>query len=97
MGDFWPAEVSERVSHNAAPYFWCPGTDSVKVWDLRTMRELGSPKSPEMRGASTAFVWIKREDDLSEALFYGTQNSYLVCWKKGKLNLCTMISRLFWC
>ncbi|KAJ6459693.1 hypothetical protein DFH09DRAFT_1115111 [Mycena vulgaris] len=27
--------------------------------------------------ASTVFVWIKREDDLSEVLFYGTQNGYL--------------------
>ncbi|KAJ6476558.1 WD40-repeat-containing domain protein [Mycena vulgaris] len=53
------------------------GTDDVKVWDLRTMHELGSPKSPEMCGASTVFVWIKRKDDLSEVLFYGTQNSYL--------------------
>ncbi|KAJ7121074.1 hypothetical protein C8R44DRAFT_877385 [Mycena epipterygia] len=52
-------------------------TDGTKVWDLSTMRELGSPKSPEIRGASTALVWIKREDDLSEALFYGTQNGQL--------------------
>ncbi|KAJ7036009.1 hypothetical protein C8F04DRAFT_1181782 [Mycena alexandri] len=41
------------------------------------MREIESPKSPAIRGASTAFVWIKREDDLSEALFYGTQNGHL--------------------
>ncbi|KAJ7763357.1 WD40-repeat-containing domain protein [Mycena metata] len=53
------------------------GTDGTKVWDLKTMRELESPKSPVVRGASTAFVWIKREDDLSEALLYGTQNGYL--------------------
>ncbi|KAJ6529252.1 WD40-repeat-containing domain protein [Mycena capillaripes] len=53
------------------------GTDGTKVWDLRTMHELGSPKTPEIRGASTALVWIKREDDLSEALFYGTQNGQL--------------------
>ncbi|KAJ6451725.1 WD40-repeat-containing domain protein, partial [Mycena vitilis] len=60
------------------------GTDGTKVWDLSTMRELGSPRSPELRGASTALVWVKREDDLGEALFYGTQNGQLVCWKEGK-------------
>ncbi|KAJ7030135.1 WD40-repeat-containing domain protein [Mycena alexandri] len=60
------------------------GTDGTKVWDLKNMRELESPKSPAIRGASTAFVWIKREDDLSEALLYGTQNGHLVCWKDGK-------------
>ncbi|KAJ7732819.1 WD40-repeat-containing domain protein, partial [Mycena olivaceomarginata] len=60
------------------------GTDGTKVWDLSTMRELRSPKSSDIRGASTALVWIKREDDLGEALFYGTQNGQLVCWKEGK-------------
>ncbi|KAJ6606239.1 WD40-repeat-containing domain protein [Mycena vulgaris] len=54
------------------------GTDGTKVWNLSTMRELGSPKSPDICGASTALVWIKRKDDLSEALFYGTQNGQLV-------------------
>ncbi|KAF8146423.1 WD40-repeat-containing domain protein [Mycena galopus ATCC 62051] len=53
------------------------GTDGTKVWDLSTMRKLGSPASPELCGASTALVWIKHEDDLSEALFYGTQNGQL--------------------
>ncbi|KAJ7776663.1 hypothetical protein B0H14DRAFT_2631674 [Mycena olivaceomarginata] len=53
------------------------GTDGTKIWDLTTMRELGSPKSPETRGASTALVWIKREDNLGKALFYGTQNGQL--------------------
>ncbi|KAJ7859852.1 WD40-repeat-containing domain protein [Mycena olivaceomarginata] len=60
------------------------GTDGTKVWDLSTMRELRSPKSSDIRGASTALVWIKREDDLGKALFYGTQNGQLVCWKEGK-------------
>ncbi|KAJ7700188.1 WD40-repeat-containing domain protein [Mycena olivaceomarginata] len=69
------------------------GTDSTKIWDLTTMRELGSPKSPETRGASTALVWIKREDDLGEALFYGTQNGQLVCWREGKQDARTIIQR----
>ncbi|KAJ7845818.1 WD40-repeat-containing domain protein [Mycena olivaceomarginata] len=53
------------------------GTDGTKIWDLTTMCELGSPKSPETRGPSPALVWIKREDDLGEALFHGTQNGQL--------------------
>ncbi|KAJ7300355.1 WD40-repeat-containing domain protein, partial [Mycena albidolilacea] len=71
------------------------GTDGTKIWDLSTMRELGSPKSPEARGASTALVWIKREDDLGEALFYGTRNGQLVCWKEGKQDARTIIERFF--
>ncbi|KAJ7770758.1 WD40-repeat-containing domain protein [Mycena metata] len=60
------------------------GTDGTKVWDVSTKRELASPKSPAIRGATTALVWVKREDDLGEALFYGTLNGYLVCWRQAK-------------
>ncbi|KAJ7760297.1 WD40-repeat-containing domain protein [Mycena maculata] len=66
------------------------GTDGTKVWDLKTMRKLGSPTSPDIRGASTALVWIKREDNLSEGLFYGTQNGHIICWKEGKQNARTI-------
>jgi hypothetical protein len=59
------------------------------------MHELGSPKSPEARGVSTALVWIKREDDLGEALFYGTHNGQLVCWKEGKQDARTIIEQFF--
>ncbi|KAJ7807083.1 hypothetical protein B0H14DRAFT_3483586 [Mycena olivaceomarginata] len=40
------------------------------------MREVRSPDSPAIRGGTTALVWIKREDDLSEALFYGTEHEF---------------------
>ncbi|KAJ7736277.1 WD40-repeat-containing domain protein [Mycena metata] len=60
------------------------GTDGTKVWDVSTKRELASPKSPAIRGATTALVWVKREDDLGEALFYGTLNGYLICWRQAK-------------
>ncbi|KAJ7731657.1 hypothetical protein B0H16DRAFT_1733225 [Mycena metata] len=53
------------------------GTDGTKVWDVSTKRELASPKSPAICGATTALVWVKRKDDLGEALFYGTLNGYL--------------------
>ncbi|KAJ7059985.1 WD40-repeat-containing domain protein [Mycena amicta] len=56
-------------------------SDGTKVWDLQTMHSLASPKSPETRGATTALVWLKSEDNLSEALLSGTQNGYLACWK----------------
>jgi hypothetical protein len=79
------------VSYTTPPHFSYLGTDGAKVWDLRTMREVRSPDSPAIRGGTTALVWIKREDDLSEALFYGTEHGQLVCWKEGKDNARTII------
>ncbi|KAJ7052867.1 hypothetical protein C8F01DRAFT_1090226 [Mycena amicta] len=62
------------------------GADGTRVWDLRSMRSLAAPRSSESRGATTALVWIKREDDLSEVLLSGTQKGYLACWKAGNQN-----------
>ncbi|KAJ7891470.1 hypothetical protein B0H13DRAFT_1887172 [Mycena leptocephala] len=58
-------------------------TDGTRVWDLETMKSIHSPSSPGIRGATTAISWIKRDDDPGEALFYGTQEGYLVCWRQG--------------
>nr|GAT42502.1 predicted protein [Mycena chlorophos] len=33
-----------------------------------------------MRGATTCLLWLKRDDDTAEALIYGTQAGYLICW-----------------
>ncbi|KAK7044605.1 WD40-repeat-containing domain protein [Favolaschia claudopus] len=60
------------------------GTDGTKVWDVGSLRELEAPGWSELRGATTALVWVKRDDDLSEALFYGTEHGFLVCWKEAK-------------
>ncbi|KAJ7049586.1 WD40-repeat-containing domain protein [Mycena amicta] len=62
------------------------GADGTRVWDLRSMRSLAAPRSSESRGATTALVWIKCEDDLSEVLLSGTQKGYLACWKAGNQN-----------
>ncbi|KAK7034854.1 WD40-repeat-containing domain protein [Favolaschia claudopus] len=65
------------------------GTDGTKAWDLHSMRENPGPTWLETHGATTAIVWVKREDNMTLALVYGTQNSQLVCWqgvkREGKL------------
>ncbi|KAJ7238889.1 WD40-repeat-containing domain protein [Mycena rebaudengoi] len=60
------------------------GADGTKIWDLSTMRELRTPKFQPQCGASTALVWIKREDDLAEGLIYGSQHGQLTCLKEEK-------------
>jgi hypothetical protein len=71
----------------------CSGADGTKIWDLSTMRELRTPKFQPQCGASTALVWIKREDDLAEGLIYGSQHGQLTCLKEEKEDVRTIITR----
>ncbi|KAK6989030.1 WD40-repeat-containing domain protein [Favolaschia claudopus] len=65
-------------------YLASGGTDGTKAWDLHSMREIAGPTWLETHGATTAMVWVKREDNMTLALVYGTQNSQLVCWQGFK-------------
>ena len=60
--------------------------DGTRVWDLKTMQELRAPSGSGIRGATSAIAWIKRADDPGEALFVGTQEGYLACWRQGKVS-----------
>lgn len=35
------------------------------------------------RGATTVLTWIRREDEPNDALVYGTQRGFLVCWRQS--------------
>ncbi|CAK5270812.1 unnamed protein product [Mycena citricolor] len=50
------------------------------VWDLQTKLQIPvvSPDA-DIRGITTTFLWIKRDDNVNEALIYGTQLGYIVC------------------
>ncbi|KAF8235443.1 hypothetical protein L208DRAFT_1256887 [Tricholoma matsutake] len=48
------------------------------------MKTLASPIGANCRGATTALVWIWREDEPEDGLVYGTQNGYLISWKQSK-------------
>ncbi|KAF7293372.1 hypothetical protein MIND_01114000 [Mycena indigotica] len=61
-------------------YLGSGGTDGTKIWDLKSRREMQVPASSTIRGAMTCLVWLKRDDDTAEALIFGTQSGYLVCW-----------------
>ncbi|KAJ7067766.1 WD40-repeat-containing domain protein [Mycena belliarum] len=73
------------------------GTDGTKIWNLSTMAMVATPKSSQIRKATTALVWIKRGDDLSETLFYGTAQGYLVCWEKAEKDQARTILREISC
>ena len=55
------------------------------------------PGGSGKRGATTALVWIRYDDELEGGLLYGTQAGYLVGWKerRGETNVCRFSSILF--
>ncbi|KAJ7803553.1 hypothetical protein B0H13DRAFT_2388960 [Mycena leptocephala] len=56
--------------------------DGTRVWDLQTMQEIRGPSSGGIMGATTSIMWIKREDNVGEVLFYGMQKGYIVRWRQ---------------
>ncbi|KAJ7253303.1 WD40-repeat-containing domain protein [Mycena haematopus] len=58
------------------------GTDGVKIWDLQKMRMVRRPTGVGSRGATSALLWIRREDHPGEILAYGTQTGLVVCWRQ---------------
>ncbi|KAJ7148999.1 WD40-repeat-containing domain protein [Mycena crocata] len=58
------------------------GADGTLIWDLQKMRQLRGLSNPGIRGATTTILWVKRADDPGDALFYGTQEGYIVCWRQ---------------
>ncbi|KAF8143417.1 WD40-repeat-containing domain protein [Mycena galopus ATCC 62051] len=58
------------------------GPDGVQLWDLQAMRPLQRPAGAGDRGATTALLWIRREDEPGEILFYRTQSGLVVCWRQ---------------
>lgn len=52
------------------------------------MQEMRGPSSGGVMGATTAIVWIKRDDDPGEVLFYGTQEGYIVRWRQSTVRIC---------
>ncbi|KAJ7259352.1 WD40-repeat-containing domain protein [Mycena rebaudengoi] len=59
------------------------GADGTLVWDLEQMRQHRNPGNPGIRGSTSAILWVKRVDDPSNTLFYGTGEGYVVGWRQG--------------
>jgi hypothetical protein len=72
----------------------CEGSDGVKVWNLVDENPIRIPGGSGQRGATTALVWIRRDDEVEDGLVYGTQVGYLVCWKekRGEKNVCLCLA-----
>ncbi|KAJ6546130.1 WD40-repeat-containing domain protein [Mycena sp. CBHHK59/15] len=57
------------------------GADGIRLWDLRSNVELDRPSiGGGQRGATTALLWIRRDDYPGEILVSGTQGGHLCIW-----------------
>jgi hypothetical protein len=65
------------------------GTDGVRLWNLDTKEAIQAPAGVGTRAATTSAIWIRREDEPEEVLFYGTQNGYLTCWRQMQRSIST--------
>ena len=79
------ASGGERPTYSmTSSLIYSAGIDGVNLWVLPTMTSLVTPNGAGQRGATTALVWVRREDDPDDVLFYGTQKGLLVCWKQSR-------------
>ncbi|KAF7289796.1 hypothetical protein MIND_01353800 [Mycena indigotica] len=75
------AIISLSVRHDGK-FLASGGSDGTKVWELSGRRAVSVPASPDLRGATTSLLWIKREDDIGEALVIGTHAGYVAGWRE---------------
>ena len=61
------------------------GDDGVKIWDLMPVEktQFRVPGGPGQRGATTALIWVQRDDEVEEGVIYGTEGGYLISWKEA--------------
>ncbi|KAF7336091.1 WD40 repeat-like protein [Mycena sanguinolenta] len=58
------------------------GTDGTRLWSLETLAPIPRVAGAGDRGRLHVVLWVRREDEAAEILFYGTENGWLVCWKQ---------------
>jgi hypothetical protein len=83
MGDL-PVGVRLKYTVIFEIFMHCAGSDGVKIWNLVDEIPIRIPGGSGLRGATTALVWIRRDDEVEDGLVYGTQAGYLVGWKERR-------------
>ena len=55
------------------------GTDGIKIWDIKTTKEIAVPQQPfHERGQVSCVCWITRKDETFDTLCYGNALGFLV-------------------
>ena len=55
------------------------GTDGIKIWDMKTRKEVAVPQQPfHERGQVSCVCWITRNDEAFDTLCYGNALGFLV-------------------
>nr|GAT43921.1 predicted protein [Mycena chlorophos] len=58
------------------------GSDGMRIWNLDLGEPVKVPRWSAFLAASTAVVWVKRDDSAFEMVISGTQSGRLVCWER---------------
>ena len=68
------------------------GGDGLIVWSLEDMVQLHRISTFNVRGATTAITWIRRDDSPEEGFVYGTLEGYITfCRYKAEVSDSTLI------
>jgi hypothetical protein len=54
------------------------GSDGVRFWDMKKIKEVPSARPPRLRGQVTCIAWVSCLEDCKELLCYGTGLGYVV-------------------
>jgi hypothetical protein len=54
------------------------GSDGVRFWDMKTIKEVPSARPPRLRGQVTCITWVSCLENCNELLCYGTGLGYVV-------------------
>ncbi|KAL0063175.1 hypothetical protein AAF712_009969 [Marasmius tenuissimus] len=72
------------AAHPLGTHIACGGQDGTRIWDLQAEKLLRSPAGAGDRGVTTAVAWMIRPDDTEDGLAFGTDDGYLVIWRRSR-------------
>ncbi|KAG1836203.1 hypothetical protein DFJ58DRAFT_847087 [Suillus subalutaceus] len=74
----YSGSVHALAVSNDGQAFACGGTEGIKVWDIKSRKELTCSTHNESRGTVSCAVWITTRLAMTETLCYGTELGYIV-------------------
>ncbi|KAG2108100.1 WD40-repeat-containing domain protein [Suillus cothurnatus] len=65
----------------------CGGTEGIKVWDIKSRKELTCSTHNESRGTVSCAVWITTRLAMTETLCYGTGLGYIAFLRRSPVDM----------
>jgi WD40 repeat protein len=79
VAPLWQAEVKANDWYQNGELTLVTGADGVKVWELKTGKEINLPQQPYHERAQVSSVcWVTRKNETFDTLCYGNALGFLV-------------------